>query len=131
MAGGTTLLHTMIRVFDLEKSLDFYCRHMGMTLHRKSDYPEGRFTLAFLGYGTETNRNLIELTYNWDRTEPYVIGDAFGHIAVAVDDIYTFCTALEEHGVAVPRQPGPMKHGTTILAFVRDPDGYMIELVER
>lgn len=121
----------MIRVLDLEKSLDFYCRHLGMRLLRKTEHPEGRFTLAFLGYGAESDHSVIELTHNWDRTEPYAMGEAFGHIAIGVRDIYKVCETLVQSGVEVPRKPGPMKHGTTILAFVRDPDGYMIELIER
>ena len=131
MAGGNRLLHTMIRVLDLDKSIEFYCTHLGMTLLRKSDYPEGRFSLAFLGYGDEKDHTVLELTHNWDRTEPYALGDAFGHIAVGVSDIYQICETLEKDGVDIPRKPGPMKHGSTILAFVRDPDGYMIEFIER
>ncbi|MCF6216469.1 MAG: lactoylglutathione lyase [Emcibacter sp.] len=131
MKGGNRILHTMIRVLDLEKSLDFYSNHLGMTLLRKHDYPEGRFTLAFLGYGDESNDTVIELTHNWDRIEPYAMGEAFGHIAIGVSDIYALCETLEKNGVDVPRKPGPMKHGTTILAFARDPDGYMIEFIER
>ncbi len=131
MAGGNRLLHTMIRVLDLDKSIEFYCTHLGMTLLRKSDYPEGRFSLVFLGYGDEKDHTVLELTHNWDRTEPYALGDAFGHIAVGVSDIYQICETLEKDGVDIPRKPGPMKHGSTILAFVRDPDGYMIEFIER
>jgi len=131
MAGSPRILHTMIRVLDLEKSLDFYCTHLGMKLLRQKDYPEGRFTLAFLGYGDESDNCVIELTHNWDRTEPYALGEAFGHIAIGVSDIYKICAALEKNGIDIPRKPGPMKHGTTLLAFVRDPDGYMIEFIER
>ncbi len=131
MKGGNRILHTMIRVLDLEKSLDFYSNHLGMKLLRKHDYPEGRFTLAFLGYGDESEDTVIELTHNWDRIEPYAMGEAFGHIAIGVSDIYGLCEILEKNGVDVPRKPGPMKHGTTILAFARDPDGYMIEFIER
>jgi lactoylglutathione lyase len=131
MAGGNRILHTMIRVLDLEKSLEFYCAHMGMKLLRKTEHPEGRFTLAFLGYGDESDNTVIELTHNWDRTEPYAMGEAFGHIAIGVTDIYKVCAELEKNGIEVPRKPGPMKHGSTILAFIRDPDGYMIEFIER
>jgi len=131
MAHDNRFLHVMLRVLDLDKSIDFYCRSLGMTLLRKNDYPEGRFTLAFLGFGEENNHTVIELTHNWDRTEPYIIGDAYGHIAIGVKNIYDLCHDLENNGIEVPRQPGPMKHGNTILAFVRDPDGYMIEFIER
>ncbi len=131
MTAEKSFLHVMIRVLDLEKSLEFYCQHLGLTLLRKSDYPEGRFTLAFLGYGDESDSTVIELTHNWDRTEPYAIGEAFGHLAIGVKDIYQICDSLEKNGVDIPRKPGPMKGGTTILAFARDPDGYMIEFIER
>ncbi|VAW05065.1 Lactoylglutathione lyase [hydrothermal vent metagenome] len=131
MSGQYRFLHTMIRVLDLEKSLDFYCQHLGMELLRKKDYPEGRFTLAFLGYGDESNHTVLELTHNWDRTEAYRMGDAFGHIAIGVTDIYKICQTLEDSGIEIPRKPGPMKHGSTVIAFVRDPDGYMIEFIER
>ncbi|MBL4800705.1 MAG: lactoylglutathione lyase [Emcibacter sp.] len=131
MTDGNRFLHTMIRVLDLEKSIDFYCRHLGMSLLRKSDYPEGRFTLAFLGYGDESDHTVIELTHNWDQTEPYELGNAFGHLAIGVKDIYKLCEVLEGNGVEIPRKPGPMKHGKTVIAFVRDPDGYMIEFIAR
>jgi lactoylglutathione lyase len=124
-------LHTMIRVFDLEKSLDFYTRHLGMTLLRKSDYPDGRFTLAFVGYGAEADHTVIELTHNWDQSEPYALGSAFGHLALGVEDIYGVCDALRADGVKIVREPGPMKHGTTVIAFIEDPDGYKVELIER
>jgi lactoylglutathione lyase len=127
----TRLLHTMIRVRDLDKSLDFYTRLLGMKLLRKTDYPEGRFTLAFVGYGEEKETAVIELTHNWDRAEPYVIGDGFGHLALAAPDIYKSCEIMAAEGVKIPRPPGPMKHGTTILAFVEDPDGYKIELIKK
>lgn len=129
--GDFRLLHAMIRVLDLEKSLDFYSTHLGMTLLRKKDFPEGRFTLAFLGYGDESDHTVIELTHNWDRTEPYEMGEAFGHIAIGVSDIYQVCEALEKNGVDIVRKPGAMQHGSTVIAFVRDPDGYMIEFIER
>jgi lactoylglutathione lyase len=127
----TRLLHTMIRVRDLDRSLDFYTRLLGMKLLRKTDFPEGRFTLAFVGYGEEKEMAVIELTHNWDRAEPYVIGDGFGHLALAAPDIYKSCEILAAEGVSIPRPPGPMKHGTTILAFIEDPDGYKIELIQK
>ncbi len=131
MTAGNRILHTMIRVLDLEKSLDFYVRHLGMKMLRQTQHPNGRFTLSFLGYGDETEHTVMELTHNWDRTEPYALGEAFGHIAIGVTDIYAVCDRLEKNGINVPRKPGPMKGGTTIIAFVRDPDGYMIEFIER
>ncbi|GAB3443158.1 lactoylglutathione lyase [Insolitispirillum peregrinum] len=124
-------LHTMIRVFDLEKSLDFYTRHLGMTLLRKQDYPDGRFTLAFVGYGEEKDHTVIELTHNWDQAEPYAIGSGFGHLALGVADIYATCDGLRADGVKIIREPGPMKHGKTVIAFIEDPDGYKVELIER
>ncbi|MFQ5939653.1 MAG: lactoylglutathione lyase [Alphaproteobacteria bacterium] len=128
---GFRLLHTMIRVRDLDKSLDFYTRLLGMNLLRKKDYPGGEFTLAFVGFGDEDSHTVIELTHNWDQEEPYDIGSGFGHLAFGVPDIYATCEALEKEGVPIPRPPGPMKHGTTVIAFVEDPDGYKIELIER
>jgi lactoylglutathione lyase len=125
------LLHTMLRVRDLEKSLDFYTRLLGMKLLRKKDYPSGEFTLAFVGYGEEEASTVIELTYNWPRKEPYAMGEAFGHLAIAVRDIYGACERLAAEGVKIPRPPGPMKHGSTVIAFIEDPDGYKIELIER
>lgn len=130
-SNGRRLLHTMIRVFDLDRSLDFYCRHLGMTLLRRQDYPDGEFTLAFLGYGPEESHSVIELTHNWGQTEPYALGDGFGHIAIAVPDIYKACAELAAQGVEILRAPGPMKHGTTVIAFIADPDGYKVELIER
>jgi len=123
-------LHTMIRVFDLEKSLDFYTRLLGMKLLRKSDYDEGRFTLAFVGYGDEGANTVVELTHNWDQQEPYIIGSGFGHLALGVPDIYGACEALAKEGAKITRPPGPMKHGSTIIAFIEDPDGYKIELIQ-
>ncbi|OIO68034.1 MAG: lactoylglutathione lyase [Zetaproteobacteria bacterium CG_4_9_14_3_um_filter_49_83] len=123
------LLHTMIRVGDLDTSIDFYTRIMGMKLLRKSEYPEGKFTLAFVGYGDEQDHTVIELTYNWDTTS-YEPGTGFGHIAIAVDDIHQVCSDIDQAGGVITRQPGPMKHGHTIIAFVKDPDGYAIELIE-
>jgi lactoylglutathione lyase len=124
------LLHTMIRVGDLDRSIDFYTEALGMKLLRRQDYPGGRFTLAFVGYDQEQRSAVIELTYNWD-TSSYDLGDGFGHIAIAVSDIHAACERVRESGARVVREPGPMKHGTTVLAFVEDPDGYKIELIER
>ena len=124
------LLHTMIRVNDLDESLRFYCDALGMTLLRKQDYPRGRFTLAFVGYGAEDTQTVIELTYNWD-THQYAVGDGFGHLAVGVEDIYRTCETLRGKGVKVVREPGPMQHGSTVIAFVEDPNGYRIELIQR
>ena len=130
MNNSYELLHTMIRVYDLEKSIDFYTRLMGMKLLRRKEFAEGRFTLAFVGYGPETESTVIELTYNWDQEESYKMGNAFGHLAIGVKDIYGVCKSLEEEGVPVPRPAGPMKGGERIIAFVEDPDGYKIELIE-
>ncbi len=123
------LLHTMIRVGDLERSIDFYTRLLGMTLLRRSDYPEGKFTLAFVGYGAETDQAVIELTYNWD-TESYDPGSGFGHLAIGVENIVKVCDNIRQAGGTISREPGPMKHGHTVIAFVKDPDGYAIELIE-
>lgn len=125
------LLHTMIRVKDLDKSLDFYTRCLGMELLRKNDYPDGKFTLAFVGYGKESDTAVIELTHNWDQATPYELGTGFGHVALGVPDIYGACKELEKEGVKITRPPGPMKHGKTVIAFIEDPDGYKIELIER
>ena len=125
------LLHTMIRVKDLDKSLDFYTRLLGMKMTRKTDYPSGEFTLAFVGYGDETESTVVELTHNWGQKEPYDLGTGFGHLAIAVPDIYGVCEMLEKEGVKIPRAPGPMKHGGSVIAFIEDPDGYKIELIER
>ena len=124
------LLHTMIRVMDMDKSIDFYTRHLGMKLLRRKDYPSGKFTLAFVGYGDEEDDSVIELTHNWGREEPYEIGTAFGHLAIGVADIYGTCDALAKEGVKIPRPAGPMAHGGSVIAFVEDPDGYKIELIE-
>ncbi|MGI4812937.1 MAG: lactoylglutathione lyase [Janthinobacterium lividum] len=124
------LLHTMLRVGNLQRSLDFYTQVLGMRLLRKSDYPEGRFTLAFVGYGDEDETAVLELTHNWDTTA-YELGDAYGHIAVSVADAYKACDAVSEKGGRVVRPAGPMKHGTTVIAFVEDPDGYKIEFIEK
>jgi lactoylglutathione lyase len=125
------MLHTMIRVLDLEKSIDFYCRLLGMNLMRKNDYPGGRYSLAFVGYGDEASQAVIELTHNWDQKEPYTIGSGFGHLALGVADIYGVCEKLAAAGVKIPRPAGPVKHGTTVIAFIEDPDGYKIELIDR
>lgn len=124
------LLHTMLRVGDLDKSVDFYTRVLGMTLLRRNDYPEGKFTLAFVGYGPETEHAVIELTYNWG-VDKYDLGNAFGHIALEVDDAYDACDKIRAAGGKVVREAGPMKHGNTVIAFVDDPDGYKIELIQR
>ena len=123
------LLHTMLRVGNLDASIDFYTRVLGMTLLRKNDYPEGKFTLAFVGYGPETEHAVIELTYNWG-VDHYDLGTAFGHIALEVDDAYAACDRIRAAGGKVVREAGPMKHGSTVIAFVEDPDGYKIELIQ-
>ncbi len=125
------LLHTMIRVMDMDKSVDFYTRLLGMKLLRRRDFEGGRFTLAFVGYGDEESEAVVELTHNWDQEEPYDMGDAFGHLAIAVPDAYAVCDAMEKEGVSVPRPAGPMKGGERVIAFIEDPDGYKIELVQR
>lgn len=130
-AQPNRLLHTMIRVRDLEKSLDFYTRLLGMRELRRSDYPDGKFTLAFVGYGPEKDHTVLELTHNWDQAEDYDLGSGWGHLAIGVADIHATCGRLEAEGVRIPRPPGPMKHGSTVIAFVEDPDGYKIELIER
>ncbi|WP_304640907.1 lactoylglutathione lyase [Pseudomonas sp.] len=122
------ILHTMLRVGDLEKSIAFYTEVLGMTLLRRKDYEEGRFTLAFIGYGNEAENTVIELTHNWD-TDHYDLGTGYGHIAIEVHDVYKACEQIKAAGGKVVREAGPMKHGTSILAFVEDPDGYRIELL--
>jgi lactoylglutathione lyase len=124
------LLHTMIRVGDLQRSIDFYTEVLGMRLLRKSDYPSGRFTNAFVGYDDESRAAALELTHNWD-TKSYDMGSGFGHVAVEVEDAYKACAEVKKRGGKVSREPGPMKHGTTVIAFVEDPDGYKIEFVQR
>ena len=125
------LLHTMIRVRDLDASLQFYTDLLGMKLLRKRDYPSGKFTLAFVGYGDESSNTVIELTHNWGQAEPYDLGSAFGHLAVGVPDVYKTCERLAAAGVKIPRPAGPMAHGGSVIAFVEDPDGYRIELIQR
>jgi lactoylglutathione lyase len=122
------ILHTMIRCGDLDRSIAFYTDILGMTLLRRREYPEGKFTLAFVGYGSESDEAAIELTYNWGVTS-YEQGTAFGHIAVEVDDVYAACAEIKRNGGTVMREAGPMKGGTTVIAFVADPDGYKIELI--
>ena len=124
------LMHTMIRVGDLDTSIAFYTEALGMQLLRKHDYPEGRFTLAFVGYGDEDAQAVVELTHNWD-TSSYDLGTGFGHIAIGAKDITAACDRVREYGGQVTREPGPMKHGTTVIAFAKDPDGYLIEFIEK
>ena len=124
------ILHTMIRVGDLERSLEFYTKVLGMQLLRRKDYPEGRFTLAFVGYGPESEQAVLELTHNWD-TAKYDLGNGYGHIAIEVEDAYKACEEIARRGGKVVRPAGPMKHGTTVIAFVEDPDGYRIELIQK
>jgi len=124
------ILHTMLRVGNLDQSIAFYTEILGMQLLRRQDYPEGRFTLAFVGYGSEDKEAVLELTHNWD-TESYELGNAYGHIALAVPDAAAACAAIKARGGKVVREAGPMKHGKTIIAFVEDPDGYKVELIER
>ncbi len=119
----------MLRVADLDASLAFYCDVLGMQLLRRKDYPSGEFTLAFVGYGDEADNTVLELTYNWGVSD-YTLGDAYGHIAIGVDDIYGACNEIRKQGGKVTREPGPMKHGTTVIAFVEDPDHYKVELIQ-
>ena len=123
------MLHTMLRVKNLEESIQFYCDLLGMKLLRQKDYPGGEFTLAFVGYGDEVDHTVLELTYNWGKDD-YDLGDAYGHIAIGTDDIYATCEAIKARGGKVVREPGPMKHGSTVIAFVEDPSGYKVELIQ-
>ncbi|MEL6496582.1 MAG: lactoylglutathione lyase [Cyanobacteria bacterium J06623_7] len=123
------MLHTMLRVGDLDKSIAFYTEILGMKVLRQKDYPGGRFTNTFVGYGDEKDNTVLELTYNWDTSE-YDLGEGYGHIALGVDDIYGTCDRIKAQGGKVSREPGPMKHGTTVIAFVEDPDSYKIELIQ-
>jgi lactoylglutathione lyase len=125
------MLHTMIRVQHLDRSLEFYTGLLGMQLLRKKDYPEGKFTLAFVGYGAEDSNAVIELTHNWGRDVPYEIGTGFGHIALGVPDVYQTCERLAAAGAKITRPPGPMKFGGSVIAFIEDPDGYKIELIQK
>jgi lactoylglutathione lyase len=124
------ILHTMLRVGHLDRSIEFYTSVLGMRLLRRKDYPDGKFTLAFVGYQDEADGPAIELTHNWD-TESYDLGAGYGHIALEVDDAYAACAAIKAKGGKVTREAGPMKHGTTVIAFVQDPDGYKIELIQK
>lgn len=125
------ILHTMLRVNDLERSIQFYTDVLGMRVQSRKDYPEGKFTLAFVGYGPDKDQGgSIELTYNWGR-DSYTLGDAYGHVALAVEDIYGTCERIRAAGGKITREPGPMKHGTTVIAFVEDPNGYKIELIDK
>ncbi|HEX4881494.1 MAG TPA: lactoylglutathione lyase [Porticoccaceae bacterium] len=122
------LLHTMLRVGDLDRSIHFYTELLGMKLLRRMDFPGGRFTLAFVGYGSEQDHAVLELTHNWD-TDRYELGTAYGHIAIGVEDVHAACERIRAGGGKVVREPGPMQHGSTVLAFVEDPDGYRVELL--
>ena len=123
------LLHTMLRVGDLDKSIAFYTAILGMKLLRRKDFPDGKFTLAFLGYGEVYENTVLELTHNWD-TSSYDLGEGYGQIAIGVEDVYGACEQIRQAGGEIVREPGPMKHGSTVLAFVKDPDGYFIELLQ-
>ena len=124
------ILHTMLRVGDLQRSLEFYTGVLGMQLLRKKDYPDGKFTLAFVGFGPESEGAALELTHNWE-TKSYEIGSGYGHVAIEVEDAYAACAEIKRKGGTVTREAGPMKHGSTVIAFVQDPDGYKIELIQR
>ena len=127
---GFRLAHTMIRVLDTDQSLDFYCGILGMSVQRRTDYPEGRFTNTFIGYGPEAEFPCLELTCNWDQEESYDKGNGWGHICIETDDVYKACEDLAAKGVNITRPPGPMKNGTRVIAFCEDPDGYKVELNE-
>lgn len=124
------MLHTMLRVGDLNRSIEFYTQILGMKVLRKHDYPDGKFTLAFVGYGDEKDHTVLELTHNWD-TSSYDKGNAYGHIAIEVDDAYQACEDVKKAGGKVVREAGPMMHGTTVIAFVEDPDGYKVEFIQK
>ncbi len=128
--GKNRLLHTMVRVRDLDAAVDFYTGKMGMHVLRKREAPEGRYTNVFLGYGSEREITVLELTYNWDQKEPYELGAAFGHLAIGVEDVYEACKRLAAAGVKITRQPGPVQFGKTLIAFIEDPDGRKIELIQ-
>ncbi len=125
------MLHTMLRVKDLDASVAFYTKLLGMKELRRREVPDGKYTLAFVGYGDESSQSVIELTYNWDQTTPYDMGTGFGHLAVGLPDVYKACADLKAGGAKITRDAGPVKFGTTVIAFVEDPDGYKIELVQR
>ena len=129
MLGRMRILHTMLRVNNLDESLRFYTQILGMKLLRRQDYESGRFTLAFVGYGEESDTAVLELTHNWD-TDKYDLGNGFGHVALGTPDIYATCETIRASGGKIVREPGPMKHGTTVIAFVEDPNGYKIELIQ-
>ena len=129
--SGFRLAHTMLRVLNLDLSLKFYCDTLGMKILRKNDYPDGRFTNTFIGYGLETDSPTLELTYNWDQKEPYEKGNGWGHICIETPNVYQACKNLATIGIKITRPPGPMKHGTRIIAFCEDPDGYKVELNEK
>ena len=129
--SGFRLAHTMLRVLNLDLSLKFYCDTLGMKILRKNDYPDGRFTNTFIGYGLETDSPTLELTYNWDQKEPYEKGNGWGHICIETPNVHQACENLAAIGIKITRPPGPMKHGTRIIAFCEDPDGYKVELNEK
>jgi lactoylglutathione lyase len=131
MSENFTYLHTMLRVKDLDASVDFYTRLLGMRELRRTPVPDGKYTLAFIGYGDEKSHTVLELTYNWGKDDGYELGTAFGHLALGVPDIYATCEQLRKSGAKIAREPGPVKFGTTVIAFIEDPDGYKIELIER
>ena len=128
---GFRLAHTMLRVQNLELSLKFYCDILGMKVLRKTDYPDGKFTNTFIGYGPETEFPTLELTYNWGQEEPYNKGNGWGHICIETPDVYKACEGMSSAGIKITRPPGPMKHGTRVIAFCEDPDGYKVELNEK
>lgn len=130
MSGGNRYLHTMLRVGDLDRSVKFYTELFGMTELRRRDVPDGNYTLSFLGYGDESDHTVLELTYNYG-VETYDLGTAFGHLAIGMPDVYAACERLRASGAKITREPGPVKFGTTVIAFVEDPDGYKIELIQR
>ncbi len=129
--SNARLLHTMLRVKDLDRSVEFYTKHLGMKELRRNEVPDGKYTLAFVGYGDEKDTSVIELTFNWDQTEGYDLGSGFGHLAVGLPDVYKACEELKAAGAKITREAGPVKFGTTVIAFVEDPDGYKVELVQR